>query len=88
MTKDQFLSLMKFPKEWDTWGMYPDELFEAQLSLYRPGDERGAEHDRNGAFHWWLRRSPTAGQLEKLRKLIDLEPDPGLAEDMRSHLPG
>ena len=52
MTKDQFLSLMGFPKEWDVWGMYPDELFEAQLSLYQPGDEQGAEHDRNGAFHW------------------------------------
>ena len=51
MTKIEFLKLMRFPTEWDTLGMYPDELFAFQLAHYEPGHEEGAEHDRNGAFH-------------------------------------
>ena len=86
MTKVEFLQLMRFPTEWDTLGMYPQELFERQVGLYRPGDERGAEHDRNGAFHWWLRQGPTRAQVESLRHLARLDPDPLLGEDMLLHL--
>ena len=30
MTKGEFLQLMCFPTEWETLGMYPQELFECQ----------------------------------------------------------
>ena len=86
MTKSEFLKLMRFPPEWDALGMYPDELFDIQLGGYEPGHEQGAEHDRNGAFHWWLRRSPTKGQLDALYRLAALDPDPLLGQDLLQYL--
>lgn len=66
--------------------MYPDELFEWQISGYRPGHENGSEHDRNGAFHWWLKRSPTQDELDKLLRLAALDPDPLLGNDVRKYI--
>lgn len=86
MTKLEFLALMRFPAEWATFEMYPDELFKWQLSGYVPGHEEGAEHDRNGAFHWWLRRRPTSAELEKLLRLAALDPDPFLGNDLRNYI--
>lgn len=86
MTKSEFLNMMHFPSEWNLLGMYPDELFQWQLSRYEPGHEAGAEHDRNGAFHWWLRRSPSKLELEKLIRLAALDPDPLLGQDLRQYI--
>jgi hypothetical protein len=86
MKKSEFLSLMGYPAEWLEWNMYPDELFERQLDMYRAGDERGAEHDRNGAFHWWLKQDITADQLAKLVALTFKDPDSIMAEDVRKHI--
>ncbi|MBP1152171.1 MULTISPECIES: hypothetical protein [Methylocaldum] len=86
MTKKQFLSLMRFPDEWEYWGMYPDVLFNWQIAGYVPGHEEGAEHDRNGAFHWWLRQHPTKAQLAKLLKLTYLDPDSALGQDVRKYI--
>lgn len=86
MTKDDFLKLMKFPPEWASLGMYPDELFQWQKSGYKTGHEQGAEHDRNGAFHWWLRRPPSKAELEKLVRLAALDPDRALGEDLRNYI--
>jgi hypothetical protein len=86
MNKTEFLVLMKFPLEWEQWDLYPDELFEAQLGLYRPGDEAGSEHDRNGAFHWWLKRHPNLDTLNKLALLADKDPDQVMAEDARKYI--
>jgi hypothetical protein len=86
MTKSEFLNLMRFPGEWVSLGMYPDELFQWQLSGYEPGHENGAEHDRNGAFHWWLRRQPSKTELENLVRLAALDPDPLLGEDLRQYI--
>jgi hypothetical protein len=66
--------------------MYPDELFEWQLSAYQPGDEDGSEYDRNGAFHWWLKRALTSTQLENLLRLAALDPDPFLGNDLHSYV--
>lgn len=77
---------MRFPTEWIEFEMYPDELFQWQLSRYEPGHEDGAEHDRNGAFHWWLRRSPTKAELGKLLRLAALDPDPLLGDDLRKYI--
>ena len=77
---------MNFPLEWDSLDMYPDELFEGQVSLYELGDERGSEHYRNGAFHWWLRRQPSKVQLENLLRLAALDPDPLMGEDVRQYI--
>jgi len=84
--KMEFLKLMQFPSAWETLGMYPDELFEAQVSRYEPGHEAASEHDRNGAFHWWLRQSPSREQLETLLRLAILDPDPLLGTDARVHI--
>ena len=86
MTDVEFLSLMHFPTEWKKWGMYPPDLFRWQLGGYIPGHEAGAEHDRNGAFHWWLKRSLTRTQLQKLLRLAALDPDPALGSDIRRYI--
>jgi len=77
---------MNFPAEWELWGMYPDELFDTQMSRHRPGHEDGSEHDRNGAFQWWIRKSPSKDQLSKLLKLTYLDPDSHMANDVRDRL--
>jgi hypothetical protein len=82
----EYLKLMQFPSAWEAWGMYPDELFETQVSRHEPGHEAASEHDRNGAFHWWLRRSPNRKQLESLLRLAILDPDPLLGADIRAHI--
>jgi hypothetical protein len=86
MTKNEFLDLMSFPKEWNSLGMYPDELFEWQVTHYQVGHEEAAEHDRNGAFHWWLRRNPTRDQLERLLRLAIIDPDAHLRSDVLRHI--
>jgi hypothetical protein len=86
MKKPEFLNLMGYPPEWLDWDMYPDELFEKQLPMYREGDERGAEHDRNGAFHWWLKQGMTADQLRNLVLLTFKDPDPIMAQDVRKRI--
>ena len=86
MTKSEFLKLMHFPAEWVSLGMYPDELFQWQLAGYQPGHEEGSEHDRNGAFHWWLRRQPSKTELENLLRLAALDPDPMLGDDLRQYI--
>jgi len=77
---------MLFPKEWVEWDMLPDELMEIQIKGYEPGHEDASEHDRNGAFHWWLKRNPTKEQLTKLLKLTYLDPDPLMGKDIRSYI--
>lgn len=86
MTKSEFMKLLRFPSEWMAFGMYPDELFQWQLSGYEPGHEDSAEHDRNGAFHWWLRKPPTKAELENLLRLAALDPDPMLGDDLRQYI--
>ena len=86
MTKLEFVILFAYPRQWLEWDMFPDELFLQQSTPYKPGDERGSEHDRNGAFHWWLRRDPTKEQLRKLVALSRLDPDPDMAEDVRRYI--
>lgn len=86
MTRLQFLELMKFPAEWDQYGMYPEELFQWQIAGYEPGHEEASEHDRNGAFHWWLRQNPSKEELEKLLRLARVDPDAGLGQDVRTYI--
>ncbi len=86
MTKSEFLGLMRFPKEWSELDMYPDELFVWQVGGYEPGHEDGAEHDRNGAFHWWLKKPPSKIQLQHLIRLAALDPDIFVAEDVRKYI--
>ncbi len=86
LSKQEFLKLMHFPRHWLDWDMYPDELFQNQVSRYEPGHEGGSEHDRNGAFHWWLRREPTKEELRKLVELSFLDPDQLMARDVREYI--
>ena len=76
MTKDAFIKLMQYPREWVEWNMLPDELINSQLAEYAPGSEQAAEHYRNGAFHFWLRQKPGKEILIKLIKLSYLDPNP------------
>ena len=55
---------MNFPDEWESLGMIPEELCEIQLAGYKSGHEDASEHDRNGAFHWWLKQEPTEDVLK------------------------
>lgn len=85
MKKSEFLKRMNFPAEWEELEMYPDDLFSWQLAGYIPGHENGAEHDRNGAFHWWFRKQPSKSQLLNLVRLAALDPDRALGNDVRSY---
>lgn len=87
INKAQFLNLMKFPDEWTSLDMYPDDLALIQISDYEPGSEDASEHFRNGAFHWWLKvGKPSRRQLEKLILLVSVDPDPLMGEDVMSYI--
>ncbi len=77
---------MQFPEEWVEYEMYPKALSELQISRYEEGNEEASEHDRCGAFHWWLKQDPSKEQLEKLMKLAYLDPEPLMGEDVRSYI--
>ena len=85
MTKEQYLCLMEYPKEWSELGMVVDEVMRNQLALAEAEGAGGWEHYRNGAFHWWIRQSPSKDQLRKLL-LASLDPDPAVGWDVHRHL--
>lgn len=76
MTRNEFIRLMQYPREWGEWDMLPDELIDAQMAEYQSGGERASERYRNAAFHFWLGRRPGKEILLKLIKLSYLDPDP------------
>lgn len=86
MDEATFLTLMNFPSEWKELGMFPAALSRELRARYRPGQEDGSEHDRNGAFHWWLRQNPSAEHLLILIRLTELDPDPLMASDVRRYI--
>jgi len=77
---------MQFPGEWVKWGMLPEHYLQLVVHRYEPGHEDGSEHDRNGAFHWWLRQNPSEEQLLKLAQLTWLDPDQIMGADVRTHI--
>lgn len=83
MDRTNYLCLMQFPKEWESWEMVPEEWLSGALRSYEPGMEKASEHDRHGAFQWWLKSSPSEDQLLKLAKLANLDPDPPMAQSVR-----
>lgn len=86
MTKKEFLTLMNFPKEWELFEMYPEKLAAIQINNYQPGHEAASEHDRCGAFHWWLKQEPTEQQLINLMKLAYLDPEPLMGTDIKTYI--
>ena len=56
------------------------------LSSYEPGMENASEHDRNGAFHYWLKREPNKEKLKRLVALSYSDPDQIMAESVREHI--
>ena len=86
MDQASFLKLMQFPPEWLDWALLPDALSSIQLAGYQPGHEDASEHDRHGAFQWWLRGSPDPEVLVQLVRLSWLDPDLPMAESVRSSI--
>jgi hypothetical protein len=86
MNVKKFLEIMSFPRLWMDLDMYPEELQKTQVPLYVEGHEASSEHDRNGAFHWWLKRAPDIGTLYKLAELSFADPDQLMAHDVRRHI--
>ena len=84
MNQNEYIQLMRYPKEWVLWDMLPEEVVCAQFAEYGPGSERASEHYRNGAFHFWLRQKPSKEILIKLVQLSFLDPDPLMAEWLRN----
>ena len=76
MTRNEFIQLMQYPREWLEWDMLPDELVDLQMTEYQPGSEHASGRYRNAAFHFWLRKRPGKEILLKLIKLSYLDPDP------------
>lgn len=86
ITADDYLEVMEFPKEWVSLGMLPVDLLDHLIACYLPGNEASSEHDRNGAFHWWLNKSPDREVLLKLIELSFLDPDQIMASDVRRYI--
>ena len=86
MEKEDFLALMSFPIEWLKYDMYPDELFFEQLKGYKLGHEESSEHDRNGAFHWWLKKKTSRERLVILVEPAFVDPDPFLTHDVIKYI--
>lgn len=86
MSKQEFLQLMNYPEEWEQFEMYPQELFEIQLSGYVDGNEKASEHDRFGAFLWWLEYLTSKEQLIALTKLSFFDADQLMASDVRKRI--
>ena len=76
MTRNEFIQLMQYPREWREWSMLPDALLDAQMAEYQPGSEQNAGRYRNAAFHFWLQQRPGKAILMKLIRLSYLDPDP------------
>ncbi len=83
MTHSDWLKLMQFPPEWTAWNLIPSELATMQLSGYEPGHEGASEHDRHGAFQWWLKQHPRPEVLVQLARLSWLDPDQPMAQYVR-----
>lgn len=83
MTKNAFITLMQYPREWVEWDMLPDELIDAQMAAYRRGAERASERYRIGAFAFWLRTGPSKAILLRLIRLSYLDPEPLMAYCLR-----
>lgn len=81
MSKNEFIKLMRYPREWVEWDMLPDELIREQIASYERGS--AAERYRNQAFHFWLRGRPSKDILLKLIRLSYLDPDPLMAYCLR-----
>ena len=55
--------------------MLPDIVLENQMNEYEPGHENSPEHNRNGAFQFWLSGETSEEQLIKLVRLSKLDPE-------------
>ena len=86
MTRSEYLRLMHFAPEWEEWGLISNEWLEGAMSTYEQGMENASEHDRNGQFHWRIKRDPSMEELVLLSKLSWLEPDHQMAEGWRDYI--
>lgn len=83
MDLDTYIKLMRFPAEWAEWGMLPVDCMRQMIETYEPGMEHASEHDRHGAFQWWIKGQPTAAQLVLLARLSWLDPDESMGGYVR-----
>jgi hypothetical protein len=83
---DGYLKLAGFHERWREYGLLPAELIDQLRSTFKPGMEEASEHDRNGVFHWWLKRNPSKDVLVKLVELSFLDDDQIMAADVRKHV--
>ena len=86
MDRTEYLRLMQFPKEWETWEMIPEQWLSGAMQSYEPGMKDASEHDRHGAFQWWLRTDLSEDQLLKLAQLANLDPDLAMAQSVRDSI--
>ena len=87
MNAQDFLDMMRFPAEWQAWGMTPDEDYIQDMIMHlKPGMEHEYDHFRHHAFHHWLTREPTRDQLEKLVRLTFVDPDQEMARSIRAEI--
>lgn len=86
MTKRQFMRRIRFPVDWQSWEMSPDELYQRQLESYQIGDDKASEHFRNGAFHGWLKRDVSDAMLIQLILLTAQDPDRLMGRDVRGYI--
>lgn len=86
MKKAEFLKKLKFPQEWLSLELYPEDLFKIQISEYEPKHVHSSEHTRNGAFTWWFHQNPSADILKNLALASLAEPDLSLRKDIQQRI--
>lgn len=86
MDRAEYLRLMQFPEQWETWDMLPSEWLSGAMASFERGMEAASEHDRHGAFQWWLKRNPSPDRLAVLARLALLDPDQVMADAVREQI--
>lgn len=87
MNTNEYLEMMRFPKEWRELQMVPDDDYiKDQVFKLKPGMEHTPEHARHDAFHYWLAREPSTAQLEALTQLSIVDPDAEMGESIRAEI--
>lgn len=84
--KKTFAKLMGYPHQWLRWSMYPDEVFQSQLSSYETDSKMSSEQYRYETFCWWLQQDLSFIAVQKLIKLSRYDPDKDMGNLMRRML--
>jgi hypothetical protein len=78
--RTEALKLLRYPREWEAFGLPDTRLLELQLETFRNSGDQRTEHYRFAAFRSLLEEgSMTDGRVDHYLILVNAEPDPAMA---------